>query len=144
MITSYALLFAAAFLAATVLPFYSEVYLLALYADGEPAILLLLVATVGNTLGSLVNWILGVYLLHFKDRKWFYFSDRQIQRGQSWFNRYGVWSLLFAWLPLGGDALTLIAGLMKVPVTHFLILVTLGKSIRYLAVIGLQAQFSLM
>ena len=144
MITSYALLFASAFLAATVLPFYSEIYLLKLLADGEPASLLLVVATLGNTLGSLLNWVLGLYLLHFKDRRWFYFSDRQIQRGQNWFNRYGVWSLLFAWLPLGGDALTLIAGLMKVPITHFLILVALGKSIRYLAVIGLQLQFTIM
>ncbi len=126
------------FLAATVLPFYSEVYLLKLLADGDSPALLWVVATTGNTLGSLLNWALGLYLLHFRDRRWFYFSDRQIENGQKWFNRYGVWSLLFAWLPLGGDALTLIAGIMRVPLSHFLVLVALGKGLRYLAVIAVQ------
>ena len=135
---SYGLLFASAFLAATVLPFYSEIYLLKLLADGEPALLVWSVATLGNTLGSVVNWLLGLYLLHFKDRRWFYFNDRQIEKGQAWFNRYGVWSLLFAWLPMGGDALTLIAGIMRVPLWHFLVLVAIGKGIRYLGVVGLQ------
>ena len=106
------MLFLSAFLAATVLPFYSELYLLKLLADGEPAGPLWAIATLGNTLGSVVNWLLGLYLLSFKDRRWFYFNDQQIERGQRWFNRYGVWSLLFAWLPIGGDVLTLIAGIM--------------------------------
>ena len=138
MITSYVLLFASAFLAATVLPFYSEIYLLKLLADGEPWGLLWVVATAGNTLGSVVNWLLGLYLLHFRDRRWFYFNDRQIEKGQNWFNRYGVWSLLFAWLPMGGDALTLIAGIMRVPFWHFLLLVGIGKGLRYLGVVYVQ------
>ena len=132
------MLFLSAFLAATVLPFYSELYLLKLLADGEPAGPLWAIATLGNTLGSVVNWLLGLYLLSFKDRRWFYFNDQQIERGQRWFNRYGVWSLLFAWLPIGGDVLTLIAGIMRVPVVQFVVIVALGKSVRYLAVIGLQ------
>lgn len=134
---SYLLLFASAFLAATILPFYSEFALVAMLAQGESPWVLLLVATAGNTLGSVVNWWLGLYLLHFKDRRWFYFSDRQIEGAQRWFNHYGLWTLLFAWLPLGGDALTLIAGIMKVRFRIFVVLVGLGKGLRYAAVIWL-------
>ncbi len=132
------MLFASAFFAATILPFYSEFALFALLKAGEPPLLLLIVATAGNTLGAVVNWAMGLYLLHFKDRRWFYFSDAQIERAQRWFNHYGVWTLLMAWLPLGGDALTLIAGIMRVRFWLFLVLVGFGKGLRYLAVIWLE------
>ncbi|MBU2712573.1 YqaA family protein [Zooshikella harenae] len=132
---AYLSLFASSFLAATILPFYSEVLLYALLQTGEPPWLLVLVASVGNTLGAVVNWYLGRYLLHFKDRRWFYFKDEQIERMQYWFQRYGVWSLLLAWMPMGGDVLTLIAGIMKVRLGVFLTLVAIGKTMRYIAVL---------
>ncbi len=140
--TAYLVLFASAFLAATILPFYSEFALYALLRQGESPLLLVLVATVGNTLGSVVNWAMGLYLLHFKDRRWFYFSDAQIERAQRWFNHYGVWTLLLAWMPLGGDALTLIAGIMRVRFWLFLVLVAIGKGLRYIAVVWLQTPVS--
>ena len=123
MLTGYLLLFSSAFLAATVLPFYSEAVLFALIRDGGDTASLVAVATLGNTLGAVVNWWLGRFLLHFKDRRWFYFSDAQIEKSQRWFQRYGVWSLLFAWLPVGGDGLTFIAGIMRVRLDLFLVLV---------------------
>lgn len=132
---AYLSLFASSFLAATILPFYSEVLLYALLQTGEPAWLLIVVASIGNTLGAVVNWYLGRYLLHFKDRRWFYFKDEQIERTQYWFQRYGVWSLLLAWMPMGGDVLTLIAGIMKVRLGIFLTLVAIGKTARYIAVL---------
>ncbi|WP_027709215.1 YqaA family protein [Zooshikella ganghwensis] len=132
---AYLSLFASSFLAATILPFYSEVLLYALLQTGEPAWLLIVVASIGNTLGAVVNWYLGRYLLHFKDRRWFYFKDEQIERMQYWFQRYGVWSLLLAWMPMGGDVLTLIAGIMKVRLGIFLTLVAIGKTARYIAVL---------
>lgn len=132
---SYFILFSSSFLAATILPFYSEFVLFALLKQGEPAWLLLLLATAGNTLGSVVNWYIGLYILKFKDKRWFYFKDRQIERAQHWFQRYGVWSLLFAWLPLGGDVLTLIAGVMRVKFFTFIALVGVGKFLRYVAVL---------
>ena len=132
--TSYLLLFGASFLAATIMPFSSEVILFSMLGRGEPPLLLVLVATVGNTLGAVVNWALGRYLLHYRDRKWFYFSRDQIERMQHRFNRYGVWSLLFSWLPLGGDVLTCIAGIMRVRLAVFLPLVALGKGGRYLII----------
>lgn len=132
---SYLLLFSSAFLAATVLPFYSELVLFGLLKQGEPPWLLVAVASLGNTLGAVVNWWLGIYVLHFKDKRWFYFKEKEINRMQYWFNRYGIWSLLFAWLPLGGDVLTFIAGVMRVKLWQFLILVGVGKTLRFIAVV---------
>ena len=126
MMASYLLLFGSAFLAATILPFYSEVLLFALLQQGGDPVALVIVATLGNTLGAVVNWVLGRYLLHFKDRRWFYFNPVQIEKAQRWFQRYGFWSLLLAWMPVGGDALTLIAGIMKVRLWLFLLLVGTG------------------
>jgi membrane protein YqaA with SNARE-associated domain len=131
------LLFGSAFLAATILPFYSEVLLFALLREGGDPFTLVVVATLGNTLGAVVNWLLGLYLLHFQDRRWFYFSPAQIDKAQRWYQRYGFWSLLLAWMPVGGDALTLIAGIMKVRLWLFLVLVGTGKALRYIAVVYL-------
>lgn len=136
----YLLLFSTAFLAATILPFYSEVVLFALLAAGGDPVPLVIVASAGNTLGAVVNWILGMYFLHFQDRRWFYFSREQIKKAQDWYQRYGFWSLLLAWLPIGGDALTLIAGIMKVRLWLFLLLVGTGKTLRYISVAILVAQ----
>lgn len=131
------ILFASAFLAATILPFYSEVVLFALLRAGGDPLLLVIVATLGNTLGAVVNWILGRFLLHFQDRRWFYFKPEQIARAQDWYQRYGFWSMLLAWLPIGGDALTFIAGIMKVRLDVFLLLVGTGKAARYIAIVFL-------
>ncbi len=139
MIASYLLLFGSAFLAATILPFYSEVILFALLQQGGHPVALVIVATLGNTLGAVVNWLLGRYLLHFKDRRWFYFNSAQIEKAQRWFQRYGFWSLLLAWMPVGGDALTLIAGIMKVRLWLFLLLVGTGKALRYVSVVYVTA-----
>lgn len=139
MITGYLALFGSAFLAATILPFYSEVVLFALLREGGDPTLLIIIATLGNTLGAVVNWLLGLYLLHFQDRRWFYFSRKQIDKAQHWYQRYGFWSLLMAWAPVGGDALTLIAGVMKVRLWLFLVLVGSGKALRYISVFYLES-----
>jgi len=135
--SAYFALFGSAFLAATILPFYSEVVLFALLRDGGEPVSLVLTATAGNTLGAVVNWWLGRYLLHFQDRKWFYFKPAQIEKAQRWYQRYGVWTLLLAWMPVGGDPLTLIAGVMKVRLDLFVLLVGLGKGLRYVSIVWL-------
>ncbi len=137
----YLTLFASAFLAATILPFYSEVVLIALIAKGGSIWPLVIIATAGNTLGAIVNWWLGLYIQKFKNKRWFYFKEKQIKKAQAWFNRYGKWSLLMAWLPVGGDALTLIAGIMRVSLIPFIILVAIGKGSRYLALAFLPGWF---
>ena len=130
---AYLALFASALIAATLLPMQSEAVLvtLLLQAKHSPA-LLILVATLGNVLGSLINWGLGRYLLHYKDKRWFPASEAQLTRAQSWYRRYGRWSLLGSWLPVVGDPLTVVAGLMREPLLPFMLLVTLAKAGRYL------------
>ena len=124
-------LFFSALLAATILPFSSEAVLAALYAvDRYDAVLLWLVASVGNTLGGLVNWVLGRFCLHWRDRRWFPVTPQRLQRAQQWFGRYGTWALLFAGLPVVGDPLTFAAGVMRVNVWVFLVLVGIGKAAR--------------
>ncbi len=137
----HSILFISAFLAATILPFYSEVVLFAYLQQGINPYSLIAVAAVGNTLGGAVNWVLGVYIQRFKDRRWFYFSEKQIVRAQDWFQRYGTWTLLLAWLPIGGDALTLIAGIMRVRFGFFILLVGIGKTMRYIFVVALNGWF---
>jgi membrane protein YqaA with SNARE-associated domain len=136
---AYLLLFSSALLAATFLPLSSEVVLASLLLQGYSTLLLWLVATVGNTLGSLVNWAIGRFLLHFQDREWFPVSSQQLARAQGWFQYYGRWSLLFAWMPFGGDALPLVAGIMRVPVIPLLLLCGTGKALRYAVLIYLIA-----
>jgi len=138
--TAYVSLFGMSFLAATLFPFYSEVALVGLLAAGYDPFLLWLFASAGNTLGAVVNWVLGRYLLHFEHKRWFPFPASELHRYQRWYQRFGVWSLLLAWLPVGGDPLTFIAGIMKVNLGIFVILVGLGKGLRYAVVIMLSGQ----
>jgi len=129
-------LFATAFGAATLLPAYSELLFAGLLAAGHEPWSLWLVATAGNTLGSVVNWLLGRFLLRFSDRRWFPFGPDNLGRAQAWFDRYGVWSLLLAWAPIGGDALTFVAGVMRVRLGLFLMLAGIGKGLRYALVLA--------
>ena len=126
-------LFLAALLAATLVPAQSEAVFVALIlSGGHPLWLLLCIATAGNVLGSVVNWVIGRFLLHFSNRRWFPVSPRQMDRATAWYARWGKWSLLGAWLPVVGDPLTLAAGVMREPFWRFLLLVTLAKGGRYL------------
>jgi len=128
---AYTGLFLSAFLAATLVPAYSEVVLAGLVAAGYDPMALWLWASAGNTLGSAVNWGLGRYLLHFQERRWFPFKTDSLGQAQRWFQRFGVWSLLLAWMPVVGDAVTFIAGLMRVRFSVFIILTGIGKATRY-------------
>ena len=128
----YLLLWLHSFAAATLLPIGSEPTLLFLLEGGGNPPLLLALATLGNTLGAAVNWWLGRYLLHFQEAKWFPVSSQSLERAQTQFSRRGVWVLLFAWLPVVGDPLTFVAGVLKVSFWWFLFLVGLGKCLRYM------------
>ena len=128
----YLSLFAISFLAATILPFSSELTLAGLIATSNyDNLLLLIVASFGNILGSVVNWVLGFYSRNLATKKWFPFKDKQIKNSSKWFSKFGKWSLLLAWVPVIGDPLTLAAGLLRVKFIEFVILVTIGKFSRY-------------
>ena len=136
-IASLWLLFASAFTSATLLPGSSEAVLVGLLAaDGgalarESVVPLVIVATVGNCLGSLVNWILGRFFAHYRDRRWFPVNEDEFARAEAWYQRWGVWSLLLSWMPLIGDPITLIAGVMRTPFLPFILIVVVAKGARY-------------
>lgn len=131
----YLSLFLTGLIAATLFPLSSEALLVSLVYQQYSWWLLWLSATLGNTLGSCINWYLGDQCLHWQDKTWFPFKLDQLQRTQAHFHRYGLWSLLFAWLPVIGDPLTFFAGVMRVSFWKFLLLVSLGKAARYALVI---------
>lgn len=126
------LLFLSAFGAATLLPLQSEAVLLGLLSQTDyVAALLIVVASVGNILGSCVNWYLGIKAQHFKNKKWFPVSEQKLNHAQQLYHRYGFWSLLLSWTPIIGDPITLIAGLMRENFIRFLLMVSVAKIGRY-------------
>ena len=137
-IAAYGGLFAVAFLAATILPAQSEIGLAGLLLSGDYSVALLIaVASLGNTLGAVVNWALGRWIEHFRDRKWFPAKPEQLDKAVGWYHRYGRWSLLLSWVPVIGDPLTLAAGVLREPFWSFLVLVAVAKTVRYLIVSGI-------
>jgi membrane protein YqaA with SNARE-associated domain len=125
-------LFIAAFLAATILPFSSEALLLLVIASTDQIMIPVLVASAGNIGGSFLNYYLGYkgdYLLLHKILR---ISEREIDKAGKWFRRYGSYSMLFAWAPVIGDPLTVVAGLFKMNLWLFSALVAIGKFSRYI------------
>lgn len=126
-------LFLSAFGAATLLPLQSEAVLLGLLYEGSYApIWLISIASLGNILGSCVNWYLGLKIEHYKDKKWFPVSATQLEKAQHTYAKYGFWSLFLSWVPIIGDPIALIAGLMKEHFARFVLMVSLAKIGRYL------------
>lgn len=130
--TSYLTLFAASFAAATVLPMQSEAVLSGmLVADAGVPWMLVAVASAGNVLGAVVNWLLGWEIERFRDRKWFPVKPETLERAKRWYGRYGLWTLLLSWAPFIGDAFTVVAGVMKVRLPVFVAIVGIAKTARY-------------
>ena len=128
-------LFFVSFVAATLLPAQSELGLAGLLvAKAAPVWLLILAASAGNTLGSVVNWFLGRGVSRFSSKRWFPVSPAQLDRASAWYRRWGKWSLLLSWAPVIGDPLTLAAGVLREPFLPFLLLVALAKTARYLII----------
>lgn len=92
---------------------------------------LVVVATCGNVLGSIVNWLVGRYVNSLKHHRWFPVSEARLQQAENWFNRYGMWVLLMSWVPVVGDPLTVAAGALRVRFWSFVLFVSIGKLSRY-------------
>jgi len=120
---------------ATIIPFGSEAYFITLLSlEKYNHFILFLVASVGNVLGSLFNWICGFYINFFIKKSWFPINNKIIDRGNKLFTKYGKWSLLISWFPLIGDPITFAAGTLRYPIIPFLVLVSIGKVGRYLII----------
>jgi len=98
---------------------------------------LLIFASVGNIMGSITNWYLGKKITLFQNRKWFPVLPDQLERSRKYFQKYGLWSLLLAWVPIIGDPLTLLAGVLKVRFSIFFLLVSISKISRYVFILYL-------
>ena len=135
-------LFAVAFVAATILPAQSEAALVGLLLLGKQSpVLLVVVATIGNVLGSVVNWLLGRWIENYRHRRWFPVSEQALDRATGWYRRWGRWSLLLSWAPIGGDALTVAAGVLREPFWSFLLLVIIAKAGRYILLVLVTMEF---
>lgn len=132
MFGAYIGLFFAAFGAATLLPLQSEAVLVGLLLSGKYGWWSLWsVATLGNVLGSLLNWWLGRGIERYRERRWFPVRPAHLEKARIHYQRYGHWSLWLSWVPVIGDPLTLVAGVMREPLGRFLLIVTLAKGARY-------------
>ncbi len=132
---NYLVLFSSAFVAATLIPAQSEAVLLGmLHLSQQSVFILVFFATLGNVLGSTVNWWLGTQLQRYKERSWFPVNGKRLKQMQGHYKRYGSWVLLFSWVPVIGDPITLVAGVLKENIYRFLILVTIAKAGRYLII----------
>jgi membrane protein YqaA with SNARE-associated domain len=131
----YLSLFTLSLMVATIIPFASEGLLVsAILANKYNIWLLLISASLGNILGSVINWICGYYFTHLIKKKWIPINQKQIDKASSYFSKYGKWSLLFSWVPFIGDPITFVAGTLKYSFLSFLILVSIGKIGRYITV----------
>jgi len=127
-------LFVASFLAATILPLSSEVVLSILLVKGLSPTALVAIATVGNVLGALTNYALGYWASLEVIKKWLKISEEEFVRAEQRFLKYGLFSLCFAWVPFIGDPITVVAGILRIRLLWFVLLVTAGKLMRYIVV----------
>ena len=127
-------LFLLSFFASTLIPLGSEWLLVSLLLSGFAPFPVVAVASAGNFLGACTSYCLGIYGSRFVEEKLFRMGERDKDRAERFFARFGSWSLLFTWLPVVGDPLCLVAGVLQVGFTRFALLVLTGKVARYAAV----------
>jgi len=127
----YFILFLSAFVSATLIPFGSEALLIYDIKEGYNIYYLLFFATLGNSLGSLLNYFLGLKGEEFLIKKNLV-KEKSILKTKNYFDKYGSICILFSWLPLIGDPITFIAGVLKYNLKLFILLVVIAKFLRYL------------
>jgi membrane protein YqaA with SNARE-associated domain len=136
----YPALFLLSFLAATLIPLGSEWLVVTMLLDRHQPGLIVAVATAGNYLGAMTSYLIGISGSAFLTHRLLRLDQATTDRAERLFARYGSWSLLFTWLPLVGDPLCLVGGLLKVPLLRFSLLVAAGKAARYAVVAWLTLQ----
>ena len=138
----YVGLFVSALVSATLFPGQSEAVLVGLLLADYPALPVVAIASLGNVLGSVLNWGIGRGVERFRDRHWFPLRGARLERAQHWYQRYGKWSLLLSWAPVIGDPLTIVAGIMRERLSVFLLLVSIAKVGRYVVLAALTLRYA--
>ena len=132
---AYVSLFISSFLSSTILPGHSEITLTTfILLKNYSQFLLIFFASLGNILGSIINWYLGFYITKFISKSWFPFTKIQLDQVSLWYLKYGKWSLFFCWVPVIGDPLTIVAGIFRFPIHIFILIVSFAKTMRYLVI----------
>ena len=130
----YPALFLLSFLASTLVPLGSEWLVVALVVAGFTPSAVVLVATVGNVLGAATSYWIGLCGSTFLATRILRMDEQALRLAEARFARYGSWGLLLSWLPVVGDPLCLVAGMLRVPLLRFFLLVLAGKAARYAVV----------
>jgi len=128
---AYSSLFILSFMASTVVPIGSEWLLVSMIMKGFDPVLTVSTATAGNTLGACTTYGIGIYGSTWVIQKLFRMDEKSQKRAESVYAKYGVWSLLFSWLPLVGDPICFAGGLLRIHFGLFVVLVLAGKLFRY-------------
>ena len=132
---AYSSLFISSLLSSTILPGHSEIMLTTfILLEKYSQFLLIFFASLGNILGSIINWYLGFYVTKFINKSWFPFEKKQLDKAFSWYLKYGKWSLFLSWVPIIGDPLTIVAGMFRIPLIVFVTIVSISKILRYIFV----------
>ena len=135
-------LFLSSFLSATILPGQSEIALTSLIILNNHSLsFLVFIASLGNVLGSLLNWFIGSKLERFKKKKWFPVTELQLKKASNWYHKYGKWTLLLSWVPFVGDPITIVAGIFRIPIMHFTLIVSFAKTMRYIFIAFIALNF---
>jgi membrane protein YqaA with SNARE-associated domain len=136
----YPALFLLSFLAATLVPLGSEWLLVAMVLQQHNPTATVVVATIGNYLGAVTSYLIGIYGSDFLTTRVLHMNQASIRRAERLSLRYGSWALLFTWLPVVGDPLCLVGGVLRLPFVRFSLLVAAGKAVRYALVAWLTLQ----
>lgn len=135
----YPALFLLSFLASTLVPLGSEWLLVVLLSNGFDPSHVVSVATVGNSCGALTTYAIGIWGGPFLVHRILRISQESQERAEYYFSRYGSWTLFFSWLPILGDPLCFVGGVLRIRLWKFVLLVATGKYFRYLLVAKLVA-----
>jgi membrane protein YqaA with SNARE-associated domain len=127
----YSSLFILSFMASTVVPVGSEWLMVSMVVKGFDPVLAVSTATAGNTLGACTTYGIGIYGSTWMTQKLFRMDEKAQKRAEKFYARYGIWSLLFSWLPVIGDPICFAGGLLRIHFGLFVLLVLAGKLFRY-------------
>jgi membrane protein YqaA with SNARE-associated domain len=130
-------LLVASFLAASVLPFSSEAFVAVMPSLGYDSWIILCVATLGNYLGALTNYSLGRWGARYIFTTIVKVRPETQERSRRIFGRWGAPALILSWVPVIGDPLTFVAGMLKTNLAAFTFWVVLGKAARYVVILGI-------